>query len=196
MIGNFVTPDGAAATVTEGARVKLVMFWLDEGLRIWPIQSGEHKGKWRVVRVELQHAEPVTQAPFANFHVLQHAHPDAVPGVNDNETVPPGTEGTVENITKEGQVSVRWDNGTRLFLSPRDTVEVLPAARVARRTFEAKKFPKGSHERARLNLDALTSEYMPSYRYVGYDGTSQPSGRPNQQSFRTRGEADAWIERT
>ncbi len=37
---------------------------------------------------------------------------------------------------------------------------------VARRTFEAKRHRPGSIERARLNLSALTSEYMPSYRFV------------------------------
>ena len=36
---------------------------------------------------------------------------------------------------------------------------------VKSRTFEAKKHPVGSEERARLNLDNLTSEYYPSHRY-------------------------------
>ena len=43
---------------------------------------------------------------------------------------------------------------------------------VVRRTFEASKHPKGSEERARLNRDARTSEYMPSYRYMTSDGKS------------------------
>lgn len=34
-----------------------------------------------------------------------------------------------------------------------------------RRIFEAEKHPKGSPERIRLNANALTSEYMHSYRY-------------------------------
>jgi hypothetical protein len=38
--------------------------------------------------------------------------------------------------------------------------------KVVRRTFEAKRFPKGSKERARLNADSLTSEYLPTYQYV------------------------------
>ena len=38
--------------------------------------------------------------------------------------------------------------------------------RIKRRTFEAKKHPKGSAERKRLNGDALTSEYSPSYKYA------------------------------
>jgi hypothetical protein len=43
---------------------------------------------------------------------------------------------------------------------------------VIRRTFEAATHPKGSEERARLNCDARTSEYMPSYRYLTSDGRS------------------------
>lgn len=52
-----------------------------------------------------------------------------------------------------------------------------------RRTFEASKHPKDSEERARLNLSALTSEYMPSYRYWTDDS----------RTFRTKAEADAWV---
>lgn len=37
--------------------------------------------------------------------------------------------------------------------------------KVAKRTFEAMKHPKGSPERDALNQDALTSEYMTSYKY-------------------------------
>ena len=37
---------------------------------------------------------------------------------------------------------------------------------IYRRTFEAKRHPKGSAERKRLNESAITSEYMPSYRYA------------------------------
>lgn len=40
------------------------------------------------------------------------------------------------------------------------------------RTFEALKYPKGSAERDKLNLNSLTSEYMPSYPYViAFNGT-------------------------
>jgi hypothetical protein len=46
---------------------------------------------------------------------------------------------------------------------------------VARRTFEAKQHSLGSIERARLNLSALTSEYMPSYKFVLLqDGNETP----------------------
>ena len=38
--------------------------------------------------------------------------------------------------------------------------------KIVRRTFEAKKYPKNSPERTRLNKDNITSEYLPSYKYV------------------------------
>ena len=55
---------------------------------------------------------------------------------------------------------------------------------VHRRTFEAAKHPTGSEERARLNRDALTSEYYPSMRYRTSDG----------QTHRTKREAVAHAE--
>lgn len=57
---------------------------------------------------------------------------------------------------------------------------------VHKRTFEAKNHPKGSPERARLNEDPRTSEYMPSYRYVVI-------GPHGHQSFRTKAEAEGAI---
>jgi hypothetical protein len=60
---------------------------------------------------------------------------------------------------------------------------------ITRRTFEAAKHPKGSPERARLNLDAVTSEYMPSYRYE-----LKMTGAVNgSRSFRTKREAEAYA---
>jgi hypothetical protein len=55
---------------------------------------------------------------------------------------------------------------------------------VVRRTFEAKKYPKGSEDRARLNRDGLTSEYMPSYRYALCDRGAYFMAYP------TKGEAE------
>ena len=57
--------------------------------------------------------------------------------------------------------------------------------KVIKRTFEARTHPPGSAERMRLNHDARTSEYMPSYRYmlVADDGTPLP------YSYRTKSEA-------
>ncbi len=53
---------------------------------------------------------------------------------------------------------------------------------ITRRTFEALKHPEGSEERARLNCSPVTSEYMPSYRYLAADG----------RQFRTKAEAQTW----
>lgn len=66
--------------------------------------------------------------------------------------------------------------------------------KVVRRTFEAAKFPKGSADRERLNLDWLTSEYMPSYRYGvrNDDGTKVMVGL-GAETFRTKREAEAAI---
>ena len=58
---------------------------------------------------------------------------------------------------------------------------------VKRRTFEAAKHAKGSNERAQLNLSSLTSEYMPSYKYVVCDD----DGQPTPFSYRTKAEAEA-----
>jgi len=44
-------------------------------------------------------------------------------------------------------------------------IEIINGISIYRRTFEAKKHPKGSEARDRLNLNILTSEYMTSYKY-------------------------------
>lgn len=64
--------------------------------------------------------------------------------------------------------------------------------KVLRRTFEALKHPKGSPERNRLNADNLTSEYMPSYRYVvrNDDGSHTPF------TYRTKAEALSKVDST
>ena len=68
-----------------------------------------------------------------------------------------------------------------------------------RRTFEAKKFPKGSADRDRLNLDALTSEYSPSYKYLVREVALMSDGSPNtaqghhNREFRTKLEAELYI---
>jgi hypothetical protein len=63
--------------------------------------------------------------------------------------------------------------------------------RVARRTFEALQFPKGSPDRTRLNADVLTSEYMPSHKYmlVTDEGKSTPFTH-----FRTKQMAEIYLE--
>ena len=54
-----------------------------------------------------------------------------------------------------------------------------------KRTFEAARHPKGSAERARLNLSSLTSEYMPSYKYVLVD----ENGKATPWTCRSKAEA-------
>jgi len=52
--------------------------------------------------------------------------PSAV--IDDNATVPPGTEGTVVKpfpVDDGGTISVLWDNGARLGLCLRDEFEVV-----------------------------------------------------------------------
>jgi hypothetical protein len=56
-----------------------------------------------------------------------------------------------------------------------------------RRTFQAQEFPPGSKERAELNKSSVTSEYLPSYRYVLCD--DQASTTPTL--YRSKREATA-----
>lgn len=108
----------------EGARVEAVNFWLDEGLRIWPIQEGEGPtGKWRVVRVADQAVQE--EVMRGTSQECQDAHPDARFGINDNESVPPGRLGTVESVTESGQIWVAWDNGRRLAFTDKDTYRIV-----------------------------------------------------------------------
>ena len=58
--------------------------------------------------------------------------------------------------------------------------------KTVRRTFEALKFPKGHPERARLNEDWLTSEYMPSHGY----GVRNDDGSHLPITYRTKAEAE------
>ena len=65
--------------------------------------------------------------------------------------------------------------------------------KVVRRTLEATKFDRDSPERNKLNMNPVTSEYMPSQRYmiVSDDGTPRP------YSGRTKKEVEAkiaWLE--
>jgi len=63
-----------------------------------------------------------------------------------------------------------------------------PKWKALRRTFEAKKHPKGSVKRKKLNRSALTSEYQPSYKFIVYHGK-----QPFDNTFRTKKEAEKWI---
>ncbi len=57
---------------------------------------------------------------------------------------------------------------------------------VFKRTFEALQFAKGSAERSHLNEDALTSEYMPSYKYLVKTSIST-------RAFKTKTEAEQSV---
>lgn len=57
--------------------------------------------------------------------------------------------------------------------------------RIQKRTFEALTFAKGSSEREKLNEETLTSEYMPSYKYMISDTLYQ---------FKTEQEAEQGLE--
>jgi hypothetical protein len=67
---------------------------------------------------------------------------------------------------------------------------------VLRRTFEAKTHPEMSEKRAELNMDALTSVYFSSYKYMTRepalmsDGSQNPSQKFKDKIFRTKREAE------
>lgn len=69
-----------------------------------------------------------------------------------------------------------------------------------RRTFEARKYPKESPERAALNLDVVTSEYLSSQKYVirtpalMSDGTPNPAQQFHYTPFATKTEAEAALK--
>lgn len=71
---------------------------------------------------------------------------------------------------------------------------------VVRRTFEAAKHPKKSAERARLNEDAITSEYLPSHRYairypfIMSDGRQNPIQPFMTHTYHTKAEAERDAE--
>lgn len=112
----------------QGDRVEAVRFCLDEGLRIWPIQESDAPtGEWRVVRVVGQRDEDVTELMRGTSPECQDKHPNARFGINDNESVPPGTQGTVEGVTSV-QVWVHWDNGRRLAFTSNDTYRKLASS--------------------------------------------------------------------
>lgn len=73
------------------------------------------------------------------------------------------------------------------------TTQVLP------RTFKARNEPVGSAARAGYNADPLTSEYMPSHRYlvrrpaVMSDGSPNPSQAFHDSTFPTKRQAEAYA---
>jgi hypothetical protein len=112
--------------LNEGDRVEAVRFCLDEGLRIWPVwtDTGRPSGEWRVVQVAGQRDEDITELYRGQSGECASEYPDAVYGINDNETVPPGTEGVVNHVSNI-QVFVSWDNGATLAFTDRDVYRKL-----------------------------------------------------------------------
>ena len=81
-----------------------------------------------------------------------------------------------------------------------EDAEKLVASTIIRRTFEAWKYAKGSKERANLNSDVVTSEYMKSYKYVLRcpaflsDGTPNPAQKYHDRTFTNKGDAVRYAE--
>ena len=108
----------AHADLRPGDRVQAVWFIVDCGLRLWPVDASA--GLWRLMRVDGPGPGEHVELDRAHLSDLQAAHPDATCCVNDNETVPPGTWGTV---TEAGpKPTVHWDNGHQLALNAADQV--------------------------------------------------------------------------
>ena len=67
---------------------------------------------------------------------------------------------------------------------------------VLKRTFEASKHPKDSAERAKLNEDSLTSEYMVSHKYEGrvhHPETKTHTAYTDKYHFNTKAEAEEYV---
>jgi hypothetical protein len=68
-----------------------------------------------------------------------------------------------------------------------------------KRTFTARNHPKDSAERKTLNEDVLTSEYMPSYKFLVRepflmsDGSANPRQPFVNRPFTTKAEAVAYL---
>lgn len=62
--------------------------------------------------------------PRDEFGLVRDVNGDVLT-IDDNVTVPPGTEGTVDSVDDAGTIHVDWDNGSRIGLLPkRDVFEV------------------------------------------------------------------------
>lgn len=67
---------------------------------------------------------------------------------------------------------------------------------IHKRTFEAKKFPIGSQERAKLNEDVLTSEYYTSKKYavlIDYPETDTHTAHRMKYTCSTKGVAKSFL---
>ena len=57
--------------------------------------------------------------------LVQFAVDNTPDAIDDNQTVPPGTEGEVKSVDGSGTVWTHWDNGRNLGFLPEDRVEVI-----------------------------------------------------------------------
>lgn len=107
----------------EGDRVEVVHWWIDEGDRIWPVfEDGKPvSGKWRAVRVA-DDGRTFEELGPCEAGRQEIDWPGFTFSINDNENVPPGTQGTVHTITKFGY-AVDWDNGSGLHPASRDEIK-------------------------------------------------------------------------
>lgn len=104
--------------------MKAVRFWLDEGRRIWPVDPANNV--WRVMSIVEQEAIEIYRGTSGD---CARRCPHATFSVNDNETVPPGTEGTIDSVSGPF-LHVAWDNGCSLGLTDKDVVEVIATSSV------------------------------------------------------------------
>jgi hypothetical protein len=104
----------------EGQRVRAVEFTIDPGTRIWPMQDDSNL--WRVVFVRGAHAGDYDTLFAGTQSECEARHPDATYSINDNESVPPGTLGTVDHQDSHN-LFVKWDNGRRLGVNEDDRIE-------------------------------------------------------------------------
>lgn len=68
---------------------------------------------------------------------------------------------------------------------------------IIKRTFEAEKHPKGSPERAKLNENQITSEYMHGTKYIAFihlDENEHNGSVTHNRGFATKTECQQWID--
>lgn len=84
--------------------------------------------------------------------------------------------------------------------NPAAAPDLSEAVTVHRRTFEAANHPSGSPERARLNGDPITSEYLTGKPYVVRvpalmsDGTRNPVQPWHFHTFKTKRDAESYAD--
>jgi hypothetical protein len=61
----------------------------------------------------------------ARVRAVKFCYRPGVDSIDDNVTVPPGTEGTVHHFDDAGTIFVKWDNGSSIGLLDADEWENL-----------------------------------------------------------------------